>query len=421
MRPQRAPALALAGLLFFGGDLSAQETPRSVDLEEALRLLHENSPEMALARSRVREAEGRALQAKAYPNPSISATHEALEGAGPDPSETYLNLSQRVEWPGTRSARSRAADRGLEAARGRFAADSLRLVFEVRRTYLESAAGAERLDVLEEVSAVFREAAGRADERFAGGDVSRYARDRIRLERVRYERGLAAARVELDAARRALGALILPGEGGAAATEGLPDGLPPRLEAEGPGPEAVDRHPTVVAARSGVEALGAEADLARSLRLPDPTLTGGYKTQSNGFDGLFVGISLPLPILDRRGGAITAAEARLGAERSRLDLARRSVERELRRAGARYRALRAQAELVGEGFVESGSALLETARVAYREGEMELVELLDAASARRDAGILSTQLLADVWTSYYELIRASGGSDAGSGSERHER
>lgn len=414
-------ALAVAGVLLGAGALPAQDGPRRVSLEEAVRLLHENSPELALARTRVRRASGEARQARAYPNPSVTATHERVGRDGSERSETYVNVSQRLEWPGRRGARTRAAERTLEAARARFATDSARLVFEVRRAYLEAAAAAERLRVLEEVSAVFRTASRRADERFDAGDVSRYARNRIRLERIRYERSLASARAEARSARSALGALILPDGGGSPATEGLPATLPPELDDPEVGPGAVERHPAIAAARSRADAARAEADLARALRMPDPTVTGGYKTQGDGFDGVFVGISVPLPLLDRKGGAVTAAEGRLEARERRLDLVRRAVERDLSRAAARYRAVRAHAGLADDRLGADGAGLLETARVAYREGEMELVELVDAAGARRDAGVLAAEIRADVWTAYYELIRASGGTPGAPGSQEANR
>ena len=53
--------------------------------------------------------------------------------------------------------------------------------------------------------------------------------------------------------------------------------------------------------------------------------------------------------------------------------------------------------------------LLRTARVSYDEGEMSLVELLDAAEAFRDARIMAIDLLADFQTSHYDLLRATGG------------
>lgn len=392
-------------------------TQQAVTLDEAINLLHRNNPEMALARARVREAEGEARQAEAFPNPAVGATHESLSGNGADAAETYLTLTQRLEWPGRRSARSRAGDRLREAAVSSFRADSARLVYEVRRAYLQAAASNAWLSVLEDVARVFRESAERAQVRFADGDVSRYERDRIRLERLRYDRSLAAARIEATSTRQALGALVLPDRGGPVTTAGLPAGLPPELDGTLTVEEVVERHPAVAAARSSAEAARARVDLARSLRFPDPALTGGYKTQSDDLDGIYLGISMPVPLLDRKGGRVQAAESRVGMEESRLDLARRSVRRELDRALARYRTLRTQADLYTRDPVDAEPGLLETARIAWEEGEMDLIELTDAARAHRDAVVLAAELRSDVWISYYDLVRASGGAVAGADEE----
>ena len=331
-----------------------------------------------------------------------------LTSPSPGPGRTFQRR--------TCSARSRAGDRLHEEARARFRADSAGLVYEVRRAYLEAAASNAWLGVLEDVADVFRDAASRAETRFANGDASRYEMDRMRLERLRYERSLAAARIEARAARQALGALILadgdPEEDSAVMTEGLPPGLPPAVDVGATPTDAVESHPTVVAARAAAEVARAEVDLARSLRYPDPIVTGGYKTQSNDFDGIYLGISLPVPLLDRKSGSIDAARSRLEAAESGLRLARRSARRELERALVRYRAVRAQAELFADDPMAGADDLLTIARAAYQEGEMDLIELTDAARARRDAVVLAAELQREAWTSYYELVRASGGAFA---------
>ncbi len=53
--------------------------------------------------------------------------------------------------------------------------------------------------------------------------------------------------------------------------------------------------------------------------------------------------------------------------------------------------------------------LLDMALVAYAEGEMELVELLDAADALHEARTAELSLRAAFWTAYFDLERALGG------------
>lgn len=96
------PIILVAALtgLSWPGPAAAQQSVRRVALDEALRLFAENNLELELARANAAEAAGLARQAAAYPNPTVTGTHERLSRDGASYSESYLNFSQRLEWPG---------------------------------------------------------------------------------------------------------------------------------------------------------------------------------------------------------------------------------------------------------------------------------------------------------------------------------
>lgn len=404
-----ATAILAVPVLPATSGVAAQE-PRRVTLDEALELFARNNLELRLARTDAAEAAGLARQAAAFPNPTFAGTHEPVSDNVRSYSETYLNLSQRLEWPGTRSARRTAAERAAAAVRARLAADSARLAFEVKRAFTDAGRAGRAVAILERVTAVFREGVASAEARYEEGDISLYDLRRIRIERARYENRLAEAGLEAAAARRELATLVAPD---ADALELAPAdalaGLPPEVPAEQAMAAALARRPEVAAAESALASSRAGADAARGERIPDLTATGGYKTQSDGFTGVFLGLSLPIPLWDRRGGAIEAAEARVGAAGSRAALARRQVLTDVRRAVETYRSLQARAELLGQSVAGEAGDLLEIARVAYAEGEMELIELLDAAEALMEAGVAEARLRADLWIGYYDVERAVGG------------
>ena len=64
---------------------------------------------------------------------------------------------------------------------------------------------------------------------------------------------------------------------------------------------------------------------------------------------------------------------------------------------------------MGESLLDEDPDLLQIAQVAYDAGEMDLVQLLDAAEALWDARTAEARLKADLWTAYYDLERAVGG------------
>ena len=200
-------ALALAA-----PPLSAQQPP-SVSLQDALRMFAEGNLELRLSRSRANQSAALARQAGAFPNPSLNATHEPLWGDAGSYSETYLTASQRLELSGARGARSDAGQRRGQAAVHQLRADSVRLAFDVKRSYVQALLAQERYAVTERIVNVFREAARSATERYEAGDISLYALQRIRVERARYETLLADADMGIGSAQRSLALLIAPVEG----------------------------------------------------------------------------------------------------------------------------------------------------------------------------------------------------------------
>lgn len=394
---------------------TAQDVER-ITLQEALRRYRQNSAALRLARAEAAEAEGRLRQETAYANPSVSVTHEPLYRGDETQSETYVNLSQRLAWPGRRSAEITAAEGQLEAARARSAADSLAGAFEVARAYAQAAAAEERAAALRTVTEVFAASEERGERRLEAGDFAGYSLRRVRIERARYENDQVRAALDVQAARQQLALLIAPRDSDALAFAPATDldAAPEALTLEAMLEAARARRPQLRAARAEVEAARAARRAARLRWIPDPTLTAGYKRQSNGFEGVFLGASIPIPLFDRGRGASEAGAARLRAAEARLGLLQRRIETDVRTAFARYAAFRARLAQLQEDLraeaADLGAAdnLLDAAQVSYAEGEMSLVELLDAATAFREARLVTTDLLADTWTSYFDLKRAAG-------------
>lgn len=384
---------------------------RRVTLEEALDLFAQNSLELLLARSRTTEMAALARQASAYPNPSAIVTHEPLWGEGESYSETYLNLSQRLEWPGLRKARVSAAKQLAEAAEANLQADSLRLAYEVAKVYTEAAAAEERTVVLDAVTNLFRRADQSSQAMLVEGEVSGFSLRRLRVERARYENRFALSELDAQNARRRLTILVLPDDDNVlvAPAEGMQN-VPSRLTLEAVLERARAHRAELRSARAEVASAQAGLRMVRQERVPEPTVTAGYKRQSDGFSGVFLGLAAPLPVFDRNQGAIEAQEARLHAAETRLLLAERQIENDVRRAYEMYTSLVERSGLIAGELLGEADALLHAARVGYAEGEMSLIELLDAAEAYRDARISTIDLQANLQVAYYDLLRASGGS-----------
>ena len=385
---------------------SAQEPSGSVTLEQALSLFGQKSPELHLARSRLREALGRIRQGRALPNPRMAVTHEALG----DYSESYLNLTQQVDFLWETANRSERADGLSSKARAQFLADSARLALDVKRAYIDAWQRREALEAYRQTDEVIAELLASAEARFSEGDLSGYDLRRLRLERVQFGRRTAAEELDLEDAERRLGSFLVdsndyrrfsPEDLGMGEINSAVEG---DLVAQ-----ALRSRPEILSAESLVNALAAETGLARASVLRGTSVTGGLKRQADGLEGLFFGLEIPLPITDRRKGAVDAAQAAVLAAESEIDLLRRVVARQVSLASARLQTAQRQQELLGPSGIQEAQELLAIARLSFAEGEMRVVDLLDAAEAFVEARLMNSRVRRELWDAYFELEQAVGG------------
>jgi cobalt-zinc-cadmium efflux system outer membrane protein len=403
-------------LLAAASTLSAQDLAppqaRRISLEQALRSHTAANPELRLAREELAAAEARELASGMFTNPGLSFNREQLSGDGATYHESVVALGQTLEIGGQRGARRRVAGQGVRAAEARLEAEQLRLIFAVRRAYVEAAVAEANLAALGEATEVVRQVEASGQVRFAEGDISRFDHNRLQIERARYETLLARMSLDLDEAARELALLVAPDSVGG--TLLLPAdplaaivSVERALELDAALAAAVERA-DVRAAAAEAEAARASLSLAQRERVPDVTLSGGYKHQADGFQGAVIGLSLPLPLWNRNQGAIAEAESAIAAAEAREELVRRRAESEIRRAWDVLRSLQERTRTLGETLLPESAGLLETARVSYAEGEMSLVELLDGADAYRSARETVNELLASYLIATYDMERATG-------------
>ena len=142
---------------------------------------------------------------------------------------------------------------------------------------------------------------------------------------------------------------------------------------------AASARPELRALQRTAERATLESEAARRARLPAPALFGGLKraaAASGRERGGILGVSVSLPLFDngQRDAARWIAEAaRTDAERAALEgRIRADVARAAEILALRRMALTDQPD-------DEGDELLRIAEIAYREGEVGILELLDAA------------------------------------------
>jgi len=163
-----------------------------------------------------------------------------------------------------------------------------------------------------------------------------------------------------------------------------------------------------------------EEQAARRLRIPDPEIAGGVKradvfgaTGSGAFadatrTGFVFSVSVPLPVFNSGRYEVARYQAEQEQTRARAAVLGRQIQSEIQ--GAReVLIIRRDALTAYQRELESaGVDLTRITRVAYEEGEVGILELLDSLRVNRLASLRLLELQAAVREAFIELERVVG-------------
>jgi cobalt-zinc-cadmium efflux system outer membrane protein len=364
-------------------------------------------------------ARARARQAGAMHNPVVSWSREQASRTGLTNTQDIVTLEQRLDLGGVRNA-SRAVASFAAVARAASAADAAsQLDYEVAETFWRVVIADLRGSAINRLLEDYAVAAQASRTRLAAGDISAYSDRRLQVEVARIGARSVEAEGERERTRLLLDALLTDGD---RVTRDA--ALAIAVDTMMPAPVAVGTDSLVRLAltlRADIRATLAMEDaaragltLARRERIPAPGAVVGYKRERIGSDpstlsGVVFGLSLPVPLWDRRNGAIDAAQAGLRQHVAEVEAARRHATRQVLDALALHQSAVAQLERVASLLNDETMTTLAAIDVAYAEGEATLLEWLDAKRAWLDLQLLRADVLEDYLISRAALERAVGG------------
>jgi cobalt-zinc-cadmium efflux system outer membrane protein len=382
------------------------------------------SPELRAAREAIAAAAGRERQAGAFANPTVAYGREQTSRTGQTNSQNIAQLEQALEVGGQRGARRDAARLRRASAEARLAWATSQLDFDVARAFARAIAADRRAQIAEQAVGSLTDAQRVSERRLAAGDVAGYVVRRVQLETARFAALRAAAALERRSTRVALASLI------GVSSEAIDSlALPTDIEApppDAPAPPSFDSllimseraRSDVRAAMLEAEAVAAESRLVARERVPTPTFSLGYKGEhvadtvrgsSVRYGGFVAGLSVPLPLFDRRGGAVEATTAEARRALAETAVIRRRVAREVTDALDALRAAETQRAALAPHLGEGARIALRAVQTSYTEGEITLAEWLDAVRAYQDAESTYVTLQAEVAVARAALARAIGG------------
>src|SRR2546422_2803073 len=322
--------LCLSWALFLVALPGRTQTPASeqktITLEELQQMALENNPTFAQSAASIQASEGRKKQSGSYPNPTVGYQGEQIRGGSFHGGEQGFFVQQDVVLGGKLGLNRKIFDQELKQAETEAEEQEMRVVTNVRMSYIQALAAQQMLELRHNLSKLADDAVETSHQLANVGQAD--APDVLESEVEAQQAQLAVIMAEKNQRRvwTALAAVVGNPRLPLMRLEGKLEDFQP-VNPEELVEKIVNESPAVRIAELGVKR--AEASLVREKRepVPDLQLRGGL--QQNGellADGRAVGlqgfaeVGVRIPIFNRNQGNIATAKA--DAER-----AKREVER----------------------------------------------------------------------------------------------
>lgn len=399
---------------------AASPQPR-LSLAEAQQIAFERNWDLLAAKSGIDSAEAQLIVVKEFPNPTFSwstayiGTHQNSTFVGNGLWERNYDsiaaVSQLIEIAGKRGDRQRAARAGVRGARARFFDAKRTLDQGVTKAYVAALLANENVRVLNESAKYLLHEADIANARYKAGDISDADRKQIEINAEQYQ--LQASAAEATAVQARVAVEVLMGVSQPKGNWEPVDTLPLLVTASTP--KDVDELPQgsrsdVLAAEQDLSSARENLKLQKAIRVPDPTISVQYEHQPPGggppIDTVGFGVSFPLPLWNRNGGNIKAAQAQQDQSAIALGKAKMQVMSDIANAAVSYKEASQRMHRYVDQIRPKAGSVRESVAFAYEKGGASLVDLLDAERTDNDVRQATAQAMSDTISTAADLKAA---------------
>lgn len=356
-----------------------------VDLEGALSLAEQHNPQLRIASARVDGALAGITTASAYLNPAVSfgtLGYQRTIQPGTLPGKLHgFTLTQPFELPSLRRSRIAAAELGHVSSQASLEEHRLFIRGLVKTAFYDALRAKTETQLARENEQLIEDLLRRIRVQVAVGEASR-------LEVIRAETEMTTARIQAQSAERSY-ATALAGLRAAVGVENVDlepeDELDPEVVLP-PLPQLVAtvlaRHPSMAVADAERRRANANLRVEQALKLPQPSVWVDVLEQPDVAQYRW-GLSVPVPLWDRREGPIAEAVAAEKEAEASADFTRLQLTTALQRAYEQYRVAQSQVDMFEDGAMLQAQAAVQAAQAAYQFGERGMLEVLDAQRVLR--------------------------------------
>jgi len=375
-------AAMLIGLFGWTPRAFAEPAADNLSLERALEKALSANPDIIAFKKEIARAKARKRQAGLYPNPNLAFELEGFGGSGPfsgtDNAERTFFLEQDIPLGGKIKNRRRAAAEELENIRWQMRMLKQDISNAVKQAYIEVAGAQRAVSLQQEVV----ELSGRVYEavwkKSDAGKVSPVESVKAEIELKNNRQALQSLKRRLERNRRALASLwnsTAPNFNRVSENLDALPMLPPFNALE----IALKENPDIGSFKAERRYRQARYDLARAQRIPDLSLSGGYRQIPESDDTAFIAeVAIPLNIFDRNQGNIEAARQAVKQVQDRRSAVINDRRRQLTAAFQDGLTARDEIFALEQDIIPATRQVFAAKKEGYVNGKFPFLELLDA-------------------------------------------
>ncbi len=403
--------LVLSGLISF--PTKAAET---LTVGQAVETALEHNPDLLAIRQEVEMARGRKVKADLFNqfNPTVNAQvwNRNNPGSG-NVTDSQVLVSQEVEVAGQRGLRREEAALNVTRVEAQVKNSERIITKQVKLAFFQVLTLKKRLELRREIEKLNRRIRDASTARLKAGVApimeSNLAEIRHGLSRketfvaeAKFKNALLNLRRllgwELDRSFELVGQLRN-------SSRSLP--LLDLLQI------ARSQRPDLMAAKEEVERAKVAMDLTRRLVVPNPTFQVFYATETEGPQGtsdmVGGGVSIPIPLFDRKQGELVAQGGELNRGRHQIVVMNRNIEQEVKTAYQAYEAARQSVEVFEAEVLDRIEDNFKFIEISYREGKIGLLQLIVVQDDLITAQLSYVESLGQFRTAEVNLEQAVGG------------
>jgi outer membrane protein, heavy metal efflux system len=382
-------------------------------LDDAVRLALENNPELRASSGRIDAATGRAYQARLWTNPELTLSAEdwPVGGGGNfSDSKQTIGVAQTIPFPGKKKLDRQIGVSGVRLSEAELSLRRVELVRDVKSGFYQVLAAERLVEVAGELVKVAESSASTARKRVAAGAAAdqEQLRAEIPLEQARAE--LSDFQRELTTARQTLALLLgQPHLTETSVSGALAETVDLALLEQGP-ETWLPNHPSVRAVNTSRDRAELELRRARLEPYPDVRMgVAGGRMGETRQSIIELGLSVPLPIIDRSKGRQQEAEANVRIAEADLVAAEQRLLREWATASKRFRTAVEQVANYRERILPKANEALRLVQTGFEQGKFGFMDLLDTQRTTAEVRLAYQRKLLELNVAQAELESLTGG------------